>query len=95
MSITRMSRPRWRSASPIGPANSRSVISTFASPCFRQKASVPESSLVFSVFSTAPAIGTPKCASYISGVFGAMTATVSPRLMPARTSAEARRRQRA
>src|SRR6266699_1150294 len=33
---------------------------------------------VFNAFRTAPAIGTPKCASYISGVLGSITATVSP-----------------
>ena len=53
------------------------------------------SSRVLSVFSTAPHIGTPKCASYIAGMFGSMTATVSPLPMPRFASAEARRRQRA
>ncbi len=40
-------------------------------------------------------IGMPKAASYIGGVFGAMTATVSFLPMPWRDRAEARRRQRA
>ena len=53
------------------------------------------SSRVLSVLSTAPVIGTPKCASNISGVLAAITATVSPTPMPARASADARRRQRA
>ena len=35
------------------------------------------------LFSTAPAIGTPKCASSIGGVFGSMAATVSPGRHPA------------
>ena len=47
------------------------------------KAIVSASSRVFSVFSTAPHIGTPKAASYIGGVFGAMTATVSFLPIPA------------
>ena len=58
------------------------------------KAIVSASSRMFSAFSTAPAIGTPKCASKTSGTLGAISATVSPRPMPRAASAEARRRQR-
>jgi hypothetical protein len=46
------------------------------------------------VLSTAPLIGTPNWHSNISGVFHAMTATVSPRPTPSPVSAEASRRQR-
>ncbi len=42
---------------------SRSVSSTRAPPCCSMKAIVAASSRVFSAFSTAPHIGTPKCAS--------------------------------
>ena len=56
---------------------------------------VSASSLVLMVFSTHPAIGTPKCASNISGVLAAMTDTVSPMPSPAPVSAEASRRMRA
>ena len=42
---------------------SRSVISTLAPPWPSMNASVAASRRVFSVFSTAPHIGTPKCAS--------------------------------
>ena len=60
----------------------------------RMKAIVSASSRTLSAFSTAPHIGTPKCASTIAGVFGAMMATVWPGLAwPA--SAAASRRQRA
>ena len=59
------------------------------------KATASGSRRVLSALSTAPHIGTPKCASYIGGVFGSMTATVSPRPMPRFASAEARRRERA
>jgi len=52
------------------------------------------SSRVFSVLSTAPAIATPKCASYIAGMFGSIAATVSPAPMPCFLSADPRRRQR-
>ncbi|SAK99352.1 hypothetical protein AWB82_07284 [Caballeronia glebae] len=58
-------------------------------------ASVAASSRVLSVLSTAPVIGTPKCASTISGVFGSIAATVSPRPMPRAASADASRRVRA
>jgi hypothetical protein len=42
--------------------NSVSVISTFASPCPSMNAIASASRRVLSVFSTPPAIGTPKCA---------------------------------
>ena len=50
---------------------------------------------VLSVFKVAPVIGTPKCTSTIAGMFGSITATVSPTPMPRFASADARRRQRA
>jgi hypothetical protein len=59
------------------------------------KAMASASSRVFRAFSTAPHIGTPKCASYMAGMFGSMTATVSPVPIPRRASADARRRLRA
>jgi hypothetical protein len=59
------------------------------------KAIVGASRRMLSAFSTAPAIGTPKCASKTSGVFAPITATVSFLPMPRRRSALARRRQRA
>ena len=82
------------SAAAIVPENSRSVMIAFASPWSSMNAIASASSLVFSVFSTAPAIGTPKWHSYISGMFGSIAATVSPRPMPRFASAEASRRQR-
>ncbi|MNN44252.1 hypothetical protein D3C81_1585330 [compost metagenome] len=74
--------------------NSRSVISTLASPCFSMKAMASASRRTFKVLSTAPVMGTPKCASSMAGVLGSITATVSPRPMPRPTKALARRRQR-
>ena len=74
---------------------SRSTISTLVSLWSRMKAIIAASSRVLSEFSTAPVIGTPKCASYISGMLGAMIVTVSPTPMPTLSSAEASRRQRA
>jgi hypothetical protein len=59
------------------------------------KAMASASRRVLSVLSTAPVIGTPKCASNIDGTLGSITATVSPLPMPWATSALARRRQRA
>ena len=56
---------------------------------------VSASSRMLRALSTAPVIGTPKCASKRAGMLAAMTATVSPRPMPRRPSADARRRQRA
>ena len=47
------------------------------------------------LFSTAPAIATPKCASSIGGVFGSITATVSPGPTPRPVSAAASLRARA
>ena len=71
-----------------------SVNSSFAAPCSSMKRIASASSRVFSVFSTAPHIGTPKCASYICGVLESIAATVSPTPMPRFASAEARRRAR-
>ena len=53
------------------------------------------SSRVLSVLSTAPVIGTPKCASNIGGTLGSIAATVSPTPIPRLASAEPRRRARA
>jgi hypothetical protein len=75
--------------------NSLSVKISFASPCSSMKAMACASSRVFKVLSTAPHIGTPKCASYIAGTLGSIAATVSPGRMPRLASADARRRQRA
>ena len=58
-------------------------------------ASASASSRVLRVLSTPPVIGTPKCASTISGVLAAISATVSPTPTPAFASAEASRRLRA
>jgi hypothetical protein len=85
---------RDRAFSTVG-ASSPSVITARAPPWRSMKAMVSASRRVFSVFSTAPHIGTPKCASIIAGMLGAMIATVSFRPIPRRASAEARRRQRA
>ncbi len=74
--------------------NSRSVSSTFASPCRRMKAIAAASRRMLSAFRTAPAMGTPKCASTKAGTLGAMIATVSPRPIPRCASAEASRRAR-
>ena len=95
MSITSGRCSSSASACSIVAENSRSVISARAPPWRSMKAMVSASSRVFSVFSTAPHIGTPKCASYIAGMFGAITATVSFLPIPRRASADARRRQRA
>ncbi len=97
MSTTRGRSPgeTWSSAARIVGAYSVSVISTFASPWRRMKAIMAASSLVLSALSTAPTMGTPKCASTSAGMLGATTATVSPRPMPQAASAEASRRQRA
>ena len=87
----------WRSASALAitGANSGSTITALASPWSSMKAMVSGSSRVFSALSTAPAMGTPKCASTIGGVLGSITATVSFLPMPARRRLLARRRQRA
>ena len=37
-----------------------------------------ESNLMLRALNTAPVIGTPKCASYVSGVLAPMKETVSP-----------------
>ena len=75
--------------------NSRSVSSTRASPCCRMKAMVAASRRMLRAQRTAPAMGTPKWASTMAGVLGAMMATVWPRWTPWRVRAEARRRVRA
>jgi hypothetical protein len=54
-----------------------------------EKAIVAASNRVFKGLSTAPIIGTAKCASIISGILGAMIATVSRRLTPSRVKADA------
>jgi hypothetical protein len=77
------------SAASIVGENSLSVMSSLASPCSSMNAMASASSRVLSALRTAPHIGTPKCASYIAGTFGSMTATVSPGSMPRRASAEA------
>ena len=94
-SITIGFRSTFSSAPAIVPENSRSVMSAFASPWFSMNAIASASSRVLSVLSTAPAIGTPKWHSYISGVLGSIAATVSPTPMPRFASAEASRTQRA
>ena len=90
----RLASHRRASAALTTGANSVSVSSTFASPCSSMNAIASASSRVLSVLSTPPVIGTPKCASIISGVFASITATVSPAPMPRRASAEASRRDR-
>ncbi len=94
MSTTRGALLIWLKALRIVWAYSASTITTLASPCSRMKAIVAASSRVLMAFSTAPAIGTPKCASNRAGMLGAITATVSPRRMPRLASAEASCRQR-
>ena len=84
-----------RSARRTTGANSRSTSNALASPWAKMKATVSASRRMLSGHSTAPSNGTPKCASTIAGVFGAMMATVCPRWTPCRARAEARRRQRA
>jgi len=66
-----------------------------ASPWSSMKAMASGSSRVLSALSTAPAMGTPKCASTMGGVLGSITATVSFLPMPRWRRALARRRQRA
>ena len=68
-------------------AYSVSMMRARASPWPSMNSTLGVSSRVFSVLSTAPSMGTPKCASTMAGMFGSMTATVSPRLMPACASA--------
>jgi hypothetical protein len=89
MSITGMSRPiRARAAFTVG-ANSVSVSSSLASPWLRQKAMASASRRTLRVLMTAPAMGTAKVASYISGVLAPMMATVSRWPMPRLERAEA------
>ena len=76
------------------PAYSGSSTSTRLSLWSSMKAMVAASSRVFRALSTAPAIGMPKCASTIAGVFGSITATVSFLTMPRPCSALASRRER-
>ena len=49
-----------------------------APPWSSWKAIEGASSRMLSAFSTAPAIGTAKCTSFIAGIFGSIAATVSP-----------------
>ena len=76
-------------------ANSGSTIKALASPWSSMKARASASRRVFKVFSTAPAMGTPKWASTIGGVFGRITATVSFLPIPAWRRLLASWRQRA
>ncbi len=62
--------------------NSLSTSTIFASLCSSMKATAGGSKRVFNEHSTAPTMGTPKCASTIGGVLGSITATVSKRRMP-------------
>ena len=89
MSITRMSRFTLDKATLICGENSRSVSKTFVSACSKILASVSASIRIFRVFKTAPVINTPKCASKIAGIFGAITDTVSPLPIPRLLKAEA------
>ena len=75
--------------------NSRSTITSFASPWSSMKAMDSASRRVFSAHSTAPSMGTPKWHSTISGVFASITATVSPCPTPLAASALASLRERA
>ena len=65
------------SASFATAANSGSTSKTLVSACSSMKAMVLASKRVFKVLSTAPAIGTAKCASIIAGMFGNKAETVS------------------
>ena len=73
---------------------SLSVNKTLVSACSRMKAIALASSLTFSALSTAPVIGTPKCASNVSGVLAPMNDTVSPLPMPIFCKADASKQQR-
>src|SRR5690606_12480885 len=75
--------------------NSRSTISTLAPEWRSWNAIVAASSRVLIVLSTAPVIGTPKCASSIAGMFGSTTDTVSPSPTSRAASTDASRRARA
>ena len=50
----------------------------FAPPWSSWNAIEGASSRMLSALSTAPAIGTAKCNSFIAGIFGSIAATVSP-----------------
>jgi hypothetical protein len=63
MSITSGRVPSISNAFSIVGENSRSVMSTLASPCSSWNAIASGSSRVLMVWSTAPIIGTPKWAS--------------------------------
>ena len=65
-----------------------------APPWSSWKAIEGASSRMLSAFSTAPAIGTAKCTSFMAGIFGSIAATVSPWPMPRPASQDAKRRQR-
>ena len=86
--------PTLSSAFAITPEYSRSVMSTLQSLCWRMKAIVSASSRMLRALSTAPAMGTPKCASSSSGILGAITQTVSPTPMPRSFKAAASRMHR-
>ena len=87
ISMTTISRSTCCSACRTNGAYSASTIKTLAFPCMSEKAIFAASRRVFSGLSTAPSIGTAKCASIISGMFDAMIATVSSRLTPSCASA--------
>ncbi|KAJ0519535.1 hypothetical protein HanOQP8_Chr11g0427631 [Helianthus annuus] len=55
--------------------NSWSTIMTADDECSRRKPIVEAFRRMLTAFRTAPLIGTPKWASYIAGVFGAITTT--------------------
>src|SRR3989344_1041301 len=78
---------RRASALAMVPVNSGSTMTALASPWSSMKAMASGSSRVLRVLSTAPAMGTPKCASTMGGVLGSITATVAFLPMPALASA--------
>ncbi len=94
MAITRgwlsMRESAFRTTAP----NSRSTSTTLLWACWKMKAMASASSRVLMVLSTAPLMGTPKCASNMAGTLGATMETVSPSPMPRRRRAEASWRQR-
>ncbi len=85
----------WARASRMTGANSVSVMTILLSAWSSMKAMIAASSRVLIECSTAPVIGTPKCASSIAGVLCSMTETVSPLPIPSRERAEASLRARA
>ena len=82
------------SASVATAANSGSTNNTLVSACSSMKAKVLASKRVFKVLSTAPAIGTAKCASIMAGMLGSSVETVSFLPMPSFWSWLANWRQR-